>query len=142
MLQDGLLASESWLGKSGNADIAVKFLKASYRGWIFCRDNAAECVDLVLKHDAKLPKGHQTWQLNEVNALIWPAPNGIGIMDKAAWDRTIQIALDAKILKAAPSGTAYRNDLTQKALDALGSSVDTKGANWQKQTVTLTEAGK
>jgi NitT/TauT family transport system substrate-binding protein len=142
MLQDGLLASESWLGKSGNADVAVKFLKASYRGWIFCRDNATECVDLVLKHDAKLPKGHQTWQLNEVNALIWPAPNGIGIMDKAAWDRTIQIALDAKILKAAPSGTAYRNDLTQKALEALGSSVDTKGASWQKQTVTLTEAGK
>jgi hypothetical protein len=46
------------------------------------------------------------------------------------------------VLKAAPTGKAFRNDLAQKALDALGSSVDTKGANWQKQNVTLTEGGK
>jgi NitT/TauT family transport system substrate-binding protein len=142
MLQDGLLASESWLAKPGNEDIAVKFLKASFRGWIFCRDTPAECVDLVLKHDAKLPKGHQTWQLNEINALIWPSPNGIGIMDQAAFDRTIKIAVDSKILKAPPTGKPFRNDLAQKALEALGSSVDTKGTNWQKQTVTLTEGGR
>jgi len=142
MLQDAIFTSEAWLAKSGNEDIAVKFLKASFRGWIFCRDNSAECVDIVVKHDAKLPKGHQTWQLNEVNALIWPSPNGIGIMDQAAFDRTVKISIDSKVLKAAPSGKAFRNDLAQKALDALGSSVDTKGASWQKQTVTLTEGGK
>jgi NitT/TauT family transport system substrate-binding protein len=142
MLQDAIFTSESWLAKPGNEDIAVKFLKASFRGWIFCRDNAAECVDIVLKHDAKLPKGHQTWQLNEVNALIWPSPNGIGIMDQAAFDRTVQISIDSKVLKAAPTGTAFRNDLAEKALQALGSSVDTKGATWQKATVTLTEGGK
>ena len=142
MLQDAIFTSEGWLAKSGNEDIAVKFLKASFRGWIFCRDNSAECVDIVLKHDAKLPKGHQTWQLNEVNALIWPSPNGIGIMDQAAFDRTVKISIDSKVLKAAPSGKAFRNDLAQKALDALGSSVDTKGTSWQKQTVTLTEGGK
>ncbi len=142
MLQDAIFTSEGWLAKSGNEDIAVKFLKASFRGWIFCRDNSAECVDIVLKHDAKLPKGHQTWQLNEVNALIWPSPNGIGIMDQAAFDRTVKISIDSKVLKAAPSGKAFRNDLAQKALDALGSSVDTKGAGWQKQSVILTEGGK
>ncbi len=142
MLQDAIFTSESWLAKTGNEDIAVKFLKASFRGWIFCRDNAAECVDIVLKHDAKLPKGHQTWQLNEVNALIWPSPNGIGIMDQAAFDRTVQISIDSKVLKAAPSGTAFRNDLAQQALAALGSSVDTKGTTWQKATVILTEGGK
>ena len=74
MLQDAIFASEAWLAKPGNEDIAVKFLKASFRGWIFCRDNPAECVDIVLKSDAALPKGHQTWQLNEVNGIIWPAP--------------------------------------------------------------------
>jgi len=142
MLQDAIFTSEAWLKQTGNEDVAVKFLKASFRGWIFCRDNAAECVDIVVKHDAKLPKGHQTWQLNEVSALIWPSPNGIGIMDKAAFDRTVQISIDSKVLKAAPTGTAYRNDLAEKALAALGSSVDTKGATWQKATVTLTEGGK
>jgi NitT/TauT family transport system substrate-binding protein len=142
MLQDAIFTSEAWLAKSGNEDIAVKFLKASFRGWIFCRDNSAECVDIVVKHDAKLPKGHQTWQLNEVNALIWPSPNGIGQMDQAAFDRTVKISIDSKVLKAAPSGKAFRNDLAQKALDALGSSVDAKGTSWQKQAVTLTEGGK
>jgi NitT/TauT family transport system substrate-binding protein len=142
MLQDAIFTSESWLGQGGNKDIAVKFLKASFRGWIFCRDNAAECVDIVLKHDAKLPKGHQTWQLNEINRLIWPSPNGIGIMDQAAFDRTVQIAIDSKVLKAKPTGTAFTNDLAQQALAALGSSVDTKGASWQPATVTLTEGGK
>src|SRR5215218_6529329 len=139
MLQDAIFTSESWLAKPGNDAIAVKFLKASFRGWIFCRDNPTECVDIVLKHDAKLPKGHQTWQLNEVNALIWPSPTGIGIMDKAAFDRTVQISIDSGILKAAPTGNAFRNDLAQAALDALGSSVDTKGTTWTKATVTLTE---
>ena len=44
------------------------------QGLDLLRDNPAECVDIVLKHDAKLPKGHQTWQLNEVSNIIWPAP--------------------------------------------------------------------
>jgi NitT/TauT family transport system substrate-binding protein len=141
MLQDAIFASEAWLKQTGNEDVAVKFLKASFRGWMFCRDNQAECVDIVLKSDAKLPKGHQTWQLNEVNGIIWPAPNGIGIMDSAAFDRTVQVALDGKILNKPVEGTAWRNDLAEKALAALGDA-DTKGASWQKATVTLTEGGK
>jgi NitT/TauT family transport system substrate-binding protein len=142
MLQDAIFASESWLGQAGNSDIAVKFLKASFRGWIFCRDNAPECVDIVIGNAAALPKGHQTWQLNEVNALIWPSPNGIGIMDQAAFDRTVQISVDSKVLKAPPTGTPFRNDLAEQAIAALGSSVDAKGASWQKAVVTLTEDGK
>jgi NitT/TauT family transport system substrate-binding protein len=141
MLQDAIFASEGWLKQAGNSDIAVRFLKASFKGWMFCRDKAAECVDIVLKHDAKLPKGHQTWQLNEVSALIWPSPDGIGIMNQAAFDRTVQIAIDSKVLKAAPTGQAFRNDLAQAALAALGSE-DTKGTSWQKAVVTLTEDGK
>jgi NitT/TauT family transport system substrate-binding protein len=141
MLQDAIFTSESWLAKPGNEDIAVKFLKASFRGWVHCRDNIDECVTIVLKYDAKLPKGHQTWQLNEVNALIWPSPNGIGIMDQAAFDRTVQISIESKVLKAAPTGTAFRNDLAEKAIAAL-SGQDTKGTGFQKQTVTLTEDGK
>ena len=141
MLQDAIFASEAWLAQTGNEDIAVKFLKASFEGWMFCRDNPSECVDIVLKSDAKLPKGHQTWQLNEVNGIIWPSPNGIGITDKDAFDRTVQVALAGKILTKQPTGNLWRNDLAQKALDAL-SGQDTKGTSWQKASVTLTEGGK
>jgi NitT/TauT family transport system substrate-binding protein len=141
MLQDAIFASEAWLAQTGNEDTAVKFLKASFEGWIFCRDNPAECVDIVLKSDAKLPKGHQTWQLNEVNGIIWPSPDGIGITDSAAFDRTVQVALAGKILTKPVEGKAWRNDLAEKALAEL-SGQDTKGASWTKQTVTLTEGGK
>ncbi len=139
MLEDAIFASQAWLKKSGNEDVAVKFLRASFKGWQYCRDNAASCVDSVLKADAKLPKGHQTWQLNEINALIWPSPNGIGLMDQAAYDQTVKIATDGKILTKAPVD-GFRNDLAQKALDTLGG--DTKGTSWKKATVTLTEGGK
>jgi NitT/TauT family transport system substrate-binding protein len=142
MLQDAIFASEAWLGEAGNEDVAVRFLKASFRGWIHCRDNIDECVTIVLKYDAALPKGHQTWQLNEINALIWPSPNGIGIMDQAAFDRTVSVAVEGEILGAAPAGTAFRNDLAQAALDALGTTADTKGTSYQKQTVTLTQGGQ
>jgi NitT/TauT family transport system substrate-binding protein len=141
MLQDAIFASEAWLAQSGNEDTAVKFLKASFKGWIYCRDNPEPCVDIVLKSDAKLPKGHQTWQLNEVNGIIWPAPNGIGITDEAAFNKTVEIATAGKILTKPVEGKAWRNDLAEKALAEL-SDMDTKGESWQKATVTLTEGGK
>jgi NitT/TauT family transport system substrate-binding protein len=141
MLQDAIFASEAWLAQEGNEDDAVKFLKASFKGWIFCRDNPEECVDIVLKSDAALPKGHQTWQLNEVNGIIWPAPNGIGITDAAAFDRTVEVAMGGKILTKPVEGTAWRNDLAEKALAELADQ-DTKGQSWQKATVTLTEGGQ
>jgi NitT/TauT family transport system substrate-binding protein len=141
MLQDAIFASEAWLGQESNEDVAVKFLKASFRGWMYCRDNPEPCVDIVIKSDAKLPKGHQTWQLNEVNGIIWPAPNGIGITDEAAFNRTVEVATAGKILTKPVEGQAWRNDLAEKALGEL-TDMDTKGESWQKTTVTLTEGGK
>jgi NitT/TauT family transport system substrate-binding protein len=141
MLQDAVFARKAWLAKAGSEDITVKFLKATFKGWIFCRDNPAKCVDYVLAAGTTLGKGHQAWQMNEVNPLIWPSPNGIGITDKALWDQTIAISTAGGFLKAAPADGAYRNDLAQKALDALGSSVDTKGTSFVKGTVEVTEGG-
>jgi NitT/TauT family transport system substrate-binding protein len=141
MLQDQVFATDKWLKEGNNADVATRFLKASFRGWIYCRDNAQKCVDIVLKSGSQLGASHQAWQMNEINALIWPSPNGIGMMDKALYDQTVQIATTYEVLKAAPAEGAYRTDLAQKALDALGSSVDTKGASFQKGSVVLKEGG-
>ena len=141
MLQDMIFASSKWLGTGDNSKTAEKFLEASFKGWIYCRDNADKCVQSVLKAGSKLGQSHQTWQMNEINGLIWPSPNGIGQLDSAAWAQTATIATKYGVIKAAPSGDAFRTDLAQQALAALGSSVDTKGASWQKATVTLTEGG-
>jgi NitT/TauT family transport system substrate-binding protein len=141
MLQDEIFASDKWLKTGNNADTATKFLTATYKGWIYCRDNPDKCVQIVLAKGSQLGASHQAWQMNEINALIWPSPNGVGTLDKALWDQTVQIATTYKVLKAPPTDGAFRTDLAQKALDALGTSVDTKGAAFQKQTITLKEGG-
>src|SRR5215213_4781791 len=37
-LEDGIFAKGDWLADEENGDIARRFLKASFRGWIYCRD--------------------------------------------------------------------------------------------------------
>jgi NitT/TauT family transport system substrate-binding protein len=143
MLQDALWAREDWLQDPKNQDIAVRFLKATFKGWIFCRDNFDECVQIVLNNGPTLGKGHMAWQLNEINKLIWPSPGGIGVMDKALWDQTIQIATAQKVLKARPDANAYRSDLAQQAVDALkAAGVDVTGANYQPKQVAITAGGE
>ncbi len=139
MLQDGIMARESWLSQPGNEDIAVRFLRATFRGWIFCRDNFDECVQIVLNNGTALGESHMRWQLNEVNALIWPSPNGIGIMDENLYKQTVEIAKTYGILKRDPDPGAYRTDLAKKALEGIEG--DTKGLNFKKITVELKEGG-
>ena len=54
MMQDQVFASAKWLATGSNAQIATKFLTATYRGWIYCRDNAQKCVDIVLAKGSQL----------------------------------------------------------------------------------------
>ena len=141
MLQDQVFASAGWLAKAGNTDVATKFLTASYRGWIYCRDNAQKCVDLVLAKGSQLGASHQAWQMNEINALIWPSTNGIGQFDQTAYDQTVQIATTYGVLTKAPDSAATRSDLATAAFAALPSGTDGKGASFAKGTVTLKEGG-
>ncbi len=141
MLQDQIFASAKWLSSGSNADVATKFLSASFKGWIYCRDNPQACVQIVLKSGTQLGASHQAWQMNQINGLIWPSPNGIGVLDPALWTQTVDVATKYGVLKAAPSDGAYRTDLATAALAALGSSVDTKGASFQLQTITLNAGG-
>jgi NitT/TauT family transport system substrate-binding protein len=141
MLQDGIFTTEAFLKDAKNQDITTRFLKASFRGWMFCRDNVGECVDIVLNQGPTLPKGHQTWQMNEVNKLVWPAPNGIGLMDDGLYAQTAAIALQYGVIKKAAGKEAYSTDYAKKALDALKDQ-DAKGAGYKPITVLLTEGGK
>jgi NitT/TauT family transport system substrate-binding protein len=142
MLEDGVFTTGKWIADSKNQEIAKRFLAASFEGWIYCRDHHAECVDIVLQHGPTLGKGHQTWQMNEINALIWPAPNGIGVMDKAAFDRTAQIAKQFKVIKKPASSDAYRTDLATAANDIVKKAgMDVNGNSWTKATVKVTPGG-
>src|SRR5438477_12429806 len=142
MLQDHVFVRQSWRSKSGNEDIAAKYLEDSFKGWIFCRDNQSQCVDIVLKAGTTLGKGHMTWQLNEINALIWPSPNGIGMLDKTVWDQTVNISTKYQVLKNKPTAGAFRHGLAKKARDSLkASGADINGASFKKATVQVTPGG-
>src|SRR5687768_9864279 len=144
MLQDHIMARESWLADEtngvSNEQIATCFLRASFEGWMHCRDNPDECVEIVLDQGTILGEGHQHWMMNEINALIWPSPDGIGILDEELWDQTVQISLDSEILTEEPSDDAFRTDLAQAALDGIEG--DTTGDDFEKGTVEVTPGGE
>ncbi len=140
-LEDGIFVREDWIADEANQDIAKRFLKASFRGWIYCRDNPDSCVDTVLANGPTLGAGHQTWQMNEINALIWPAPLGIGIMDPESFGVTNQIATDYKIIKQPATDAAYRTDIAEAAVAELGDE-DTTGEEWTKPEVEVTPGGE
>ena len=142
MLQDQIFARAEWLAEEGNEDIATRFLTASYRGWIYCRDNQQACVDIVLREGSQLGASHQAWQMNEINGLIWPSTNGIGQFDQAAYDQTVEIAVTYKVLTAEPADEATRSDLAEAAYAALPEGTDGNGASWTPETVTLNENGE
>ncbi len=149
MLQDAIWANADKLeSDAAYRDMAVRFVTASLQGWAYCRDNVEECRDIVVAKGSKLGNSHQLWQMNEINQLIWPSSNGIGVIDEAAWDRTVQIAMDtpnlegATVLTAEPTDGAWTNDIVNEALAALADlGVDTSGDSYAPTEVTLEEGG-
>src|SRR5829696_4855367 len=139
MLQDAIFAREAWLEQEGNRDVAVRFVRASLKGWIYCRDNPADCVQYTTDAGSQLGAGHQNWMMNEVNALVWPSPNGIGVLDPIGWNQTVQVAKTAGIIKQDPSTTAYDTSIVTEAL--AGIEGDTKGESFTKGTVEVTPGG-
>lgn len=143
MLEDGLYARGDWLADAANRDIATRFLAATFKGWAYCRDHMAACVQIVLKNGSSLGKGHQTWQMNEINKLIWPAKLGVGVMNPVAFARTALIAKQFKVTSKLQGRAAYRTDLARAANRLLRKQgVNTTGLQWKAVVVKVTPGGK
>ena len=68
--------------------------------------------------------------MNEINALIWPSPDGIGVLDEEALAQTLETATGRRqILTADPADGAFRADLTEAALEGIDE--DTTGDSWK-----------
>ena len=142
MLEDGIFVRGDWIADKDNAETAKKFLAASFKGWIYCRDHVTECTQIVLDNGPTLGKGHQTWQMNEINALIWPSKEGIGVMDKSDYEQTAGIAKQFGVISKEPSSDAYRTDLAQDAVDEISAEgADVNGDDYQKPAVKVTPKG-
>ena len=149
MLQDAIWAdAERLANDEAYRDIATRFVAASMQGWVYCRDNVQSCADIVLAAGPTLGASHQLWQANEVNKLIWPSPDGIGYIDQAAWDRTVEISQStpnlegATVLTAEPTEGAYTNEIVEAAWELLADAgLDLTGDGYAPIEVTLAEGG-
>ena len=163
MLSDAVFARASWLEDEANESTAVAFLKATAQGWVYCRDHPSECVESVVaagqtigvnssaspspppspaaSPSTRLMSGHEAWAMNEVNALIWPSPDGIGVVDPDGWQRTVAVLLGSGAIKAVPTEDASRTDLIGTALGSV-TDFDTTGGSFVKGTVEITRRGR
>jgi NitT/TauT family transport system substrate-binding protein len=121
MPDDGIFAREDWLQDAKNKDIAARFLRASFKGWEYCRDNVDACVDIVLKNDASgvMTKEAQKWQMDEVNKLVWGDPIDksakIGYMEPELFKFGADTALKFGVIKQPAAETAYTHEIWEMA---------------------------
>ena len=116
-LEDGLFARADWLRSPDNVRVAARFLRASLRGWAFCRDHKTECLDILLRKARGLERPHQEWMLTEVITLIYGPPTpgtAVGRMDADAFARTAAILLRHGILKRPADSAAYTDAAWQE----------------------------
>lgn len=144
MLQDAIWADADRLESDAEyAADAVAFVEGSIEGWAYCRDNPDESVAIVLAAGPTLGESHQTWQLNEINKLIWPSPLGAGTIDPDLWDQTVEVAVSEAILAEPPTDGAFTNDIVAEALANLEArGVDVIGDGWAPVEVTLNAGGE
>lgn len=149
MLQDAIWASSDRLEDEEFQATTIAFIKASIEGWIYARDNPEEAAQIVVDAGSQLGASHQLWMTNETSRLIWPAPNGVGVIDEAAWAQTVEIAMNtrnqdgATVLTAEPDDGAWTNEYVEAALAELeAEGVDIHGDDFTPIEVELAEGGQ
>jgi len=145
MLQDAIWARSDKLESDDEyRDITSRFVEASLMGWSHCREDADDCVGIVLDNGSAIGESHQAWMMNEINRLIWPSPNGVGMMDSDLWNQTIQVSLDTGLLAKDPGTSVYTNEFAEKANDNMAKEAGraTTGSGWQPKQITLNPGGE
>ena len=109
-LEDGLYVLESSLEDEAMVDKLARFLEASIRGWEYAAEHPDEAADIVLENDetgAQTEK-HQRRMMGEINKLVGDGDQGIGYLDPADYERTVEVLLaggsDPVIITEAPEG--------------------------------------
>jgi len=141
MLEDNIFTTEKYLNDPANKTTIVNFLKASFQGWIYCRDHVNDCTNIVVNNGTALGHGHQLWQMNEINKLVWPNTSGIGHVPPKAVNQTALIAKTYGVIKKLPKG-AVTYQYADQALNQLKAKTDIYGSHYKPITVHVTPQGK
>ncbi|MET0304574.1 MAG: ABC transporter substrate-binding protein [Microbacteriaceae bacterium] len=150
MLQDAIWADTARLESDEEyQETTVAFLRAVIKGWLYAADEPQAASDITIGAGSSWGPSHELWMVNETNKLIWPAPEGIGFIDEAAWDATVEGALSAvnetgaSPITEEPPASAWTNEWIQQALDELSEEgLDVTGEDFAPIDVELAEGGQ
>ena len=141
MLQDAIFVRKAWLDQARNSDVAVRFVRASLKGWIYCRDHPDDCVQYTTDAGSQLGAGHQKWMMNEVNALVWPSPLGIGMIDPVFWAADRQGREERRDHQERPVDRRLHAP-TSSRRPSRASPTTRRATDFTKGTVEVTAGGK
>ncbi|MEW1975048.1 ABC transporter substrate-binding protein [Microbacterium profundi] len=149
MLQDAIWADTERLESDTEyQQTTVSFLKAVIKGWSYAAENPEEAAQTTVDAGSGWGMSHELWMVNETNKLIWPAQNGIGYIDEAAFSATVEGALSAvnetgaSLITEQPPASAWTNEYIEQALAELEEEgVDVKGEGFTPIDVELLEGG-
>lgn len=149
MLQDAIWADTERLESDTEyQETTVAFLTAVIKGWIYAAENPEEAAQITIDAGSGWGPSHELWMVNETNKLIWPAPNGIGYIDEAAFDATVAAALSAvnesgaSLITAEPPAGVWTNDYIEQAIAAVeAEGLDVTGESFAPIEVELMEGG-
>jgi NitT/TauT family transport system substrate-binding protein len=119
ILEDGIFAKTSWVAT--HKDIAVRFLRASIKGWQWAVQNPTAAGQISFSHaqPGTTTLFHQKYMATQVSKLILYGPgktHTIGFMDPALWHRTWGTLFRQGIIHHPPTAGAY----TQAYFTAAG----------------------
>ena len=123
-LEDGLYTTEAKLKDPAMVDKLARFLRASVEGWKYAMAHQPETVKIVLAADttgAQTPV-HQKRMLSEVAKLIAGDPHGMGYLEPAAYERTVDELLAGgsdPVITKRPQG-AWTHEIFDKAFGKQG----------------------
>lgn len=119
-LEDGLYILEEDLKDSQKVETYAKFLKATIKGWEWAKDNPEDAAMIVLEYDdtGAQTEEHQIRMMGEVAKLLNTSGKGIGYLEPAAFERTVDVLLGSEsspVITKKPVG-AYSHIIFDKAM--------------------------
>jgi NitT/TauT family transport system substrate-binding protein len=105
------------------------------KGWMYCRDNPDACVQIVLKNGSALQENYQTWQMNEVNKLMWPSTNGLFALTQGMFDQSAGILFESGVIKTKAVYSDVVDTSFRDAAAAELASEDLNGSSFAPQTL-------
>jgi len=93
---DTLVTTDKYLQEK--PDIALRFMRASMKGWKVVVENAEEAVEMTMKYTADKDRTFQQDMVEAQMPLVHTGENPIGWMEPQIWQSMYQILVEQKIL--------------------------------------------